>query len=73
MKKSKIIPKFKIGESVKLAKEFKDDNITLKKGWECYVIDIELTDSKNAELDDIYLLECIDYGFWVSEDYLDKI
>ena len=68
--KSNITQKFKIGDLVELSKDFQDKNIRLKKGWKVYINDIELSDSKNAELDEIYLCECIDYGFWCSEDFL---
>lgn len=70
--KSEIIPKFVKGQLVKLAKDYIDENVHFKKGWSVYVKDIELTDSKNAEIDEIYLCECIDYGFLCSEDYLTK-
>ena len=71
--KSSVIPKFKKGELVRLAKDFKNENIHLKKGWEVYINDIELTDSKNADLDEIYMCECIEYGFWCSEDFLNPL
>ena len=71
--KSSVIPKFKKGELVQLAKDFKDENIHLKKVWKVYINDIELTDSKNADLDEIFLCECIDYKFWCSGDFLNAL
>ena len=71
--KSSVIPKFEKGQLVQLAKDFKDENIHLKKGFKVYINGIELSEAKNAELDEIYLCECIEYGFWCSEDFLNAL
>lgn len=70
--KSDVIPIYKEGQSCILTVDKEINDTTIKKGSVVTIEAIELTDSKFADLDEIYLVDYIDFTFWVYQNELES-
>lgn len=68
--KSNVIPIFKEGQICIMAVDKEINDTIIRKDSIVTIEAIELTDSKFAELDEIYLVDYIDYTFWVYQHEL---
>ncbi len=68
--KSNVIPIYSVGQNCILNDDKTIDETTVLKNSVVQIIGIELSDSKFANLDEIYLVDYIDYTFWVEQSEL---
>lgn len=71
--KSEVIPIYKEGQNCILTVDKEINDTTVKKGSIVTIEAIELTDSKFAELDEIYLVDYLDMTFWVYQTELNNL
>ena len=69
--KSKVIPIYKEGQNCVLTVDKEINDTTIESGSIVTIEAIELTDSKFAELDEIYLVDYLDMTFWVYQTELE--
>ena len=79
MAKSQIIPIYKIGDIVTTNQDVVPESPNWEKGYwkipkgsKVRIIDIETSDSKQAELDEIYLIRFSEAEFWVEQSVLSQ-
>ena len=68
--KSNVIPIYRVGQTCFLVNDKDIDEAVVNKGSEVIIEAVELTDSKFANLDEIYLVDYLDFTFWVEQSEL---
>lgn len=78
MAKSEVVPVFKVGDRAIVKEDIFPESEYWEKGYwkipkgrKVRIAAIELSDSKSAELDEIYLIEYLDATFWIEQSMLE--